>query len=473
MQEVLRTLAEWVERVNDAIWGIPLILGISLVGIWLSMRLGFLQMRRLKLAFRLLLRPPDENSQGAVSAFGALTTSLAAMIGTGNIVGVATALAAGGPGAIVWMMLAALFGMATTYAEGLLAVKYRRVDANGHVLGGAFLYIERGMGRRFRPLAKIFAVFGTAAALLGIGTMTQVNGIAGAFTDLVDAQGTWVLPWQGMRISVPTLICAVAVTILVGIIIFGGIKRIARVSEFVVPVMGTLYVLATVAVLVACAKDVPRAVLEIVSSAFTGQAAFGGFSGALVARAVRMGVARGIFSNEAGLGSASIAAAAARTKWPAEQGLISMIGTFIDTVVLCTMTGIAIVVSGALETGLTGVALTNAAYSAGFPFAPGLGKVIVSVSLMFFAFTSILGWNYYGEQCLEYLGGRNRLTVYRAFYLLAIFIGCFLEINLVWNISDIFNGLMALPNLIALIALSGVVVRETRRYFAVQRLDER
>lgn len=454
-----------VERINQMVWGAPLILAISLIGILLSFRLGFLQIRKLPQALRLLFRTPGDEA-GAVSAFGALATSLAAMIGTGNIVGVATAIATGGPGAIVWMWIAAVFGMATSYAEGLLAVKYRSVSANGHVLGGAFYYIEKGMGKRFKPLAKLFAICGASAALLGIGTMTQVNGIANAFCDLFDPTGKWVIGTNAYQVSGGAAAVAIVVTILTGLIIFGGISRISSVATVVVPVMGMLYVVGTAGVLVAYADAIPGALKTIFAHAFTGQAMFGGFSGTVVAQAIRMGISRGIFSNEAGLGSASIAAAAAKTRHPAEQGMISMTGTFIDTVVLCTMTGIAIVVTGALDTGLTGVALTNVAYNRGLWFLPGMGKLVVSTSLMLFAFASVLGWNYYGEQCVEYLGGRRPLKIYRALYLAAVFIGCFLDIDVVWNVSDILNGLMAIPNLIALYALSGMVMKETQKFFA-------
>ncbi|MEG2376990.1 MAG: sodium:alanine symporter family protein [Clostridia bacterium] len=445
------------------IWGAPLIILISLVGIVFSFKLGFIQLRYLPRAFKLLLRR-DDSEAGSISAFAALSTSLAAMIGTGNIVGVATAVVAGGPGAVFWMLIAAFFGMATSYAEGVLAIKYRRIAPDGHVLGGAFHYIERGMGRRFRFLAVLFAICGALAALLGIGTMTQVNGIASAARDLFDPSGAWILNIIGMDIHAVTLIVAIVVTALCGIIIFGGISRISSVATVVVPVMGTLYVVATLAVLVSMRARVPAAISEIISCAFTGRGPVGGVCGGRVANAIRIGVSRGIFSNEAGLGSASIAAAAAKARCPAEQGLVSMTGTFIDTIVLCTMTGIAIVVTGATDSGTTGVALTNIAYNRGLSFLPGIGGLVVSTALMLFAFTSILGWSYYGEQCLEYLGGRRPIRAYRVLYLVAIFLGCFLEVDVVWNLSDALNGLMAAPNLIALIALSGVVVAETRGY---------
>ncbi len=466
MGNMMRVLMECSERINNAVWGIPLILAISFVGIKFTLGLRFVQFKKIWLAIKLLFVSDAGGESGSVSRFGALATSLAAMIGTGNIIGVATAVFSGGAGAIVWMLATSLLGMAISYAEGFLAVRFRRVDRKGNVLGGAFMYIELGMGRRFIPLAKAFALFCGAAAILGMGTLTQVNAIASAASDLIDVKGVYTVSLFGFDIPTVKLICALVITFLAGKIVFGGIESISQVSERIVPIMGGLYIVATLAVLICCADKIPTAVVEIISSAFTGRAAFGGFCGAAVARAMRMGVARGVFSNEAGLGSASIAAASARVSHPAEQGLISMVGTFIDTTVLCTMTGVAIVVSGALESGLNGVALTNLAYSAGFPFAPWLGRGIVSASLMLFAFASVLGWNYYGEQCAEYLAGARAIKPYRVLYLIAVFIGCFLELELVWNIADILNGLMAVPNLIALIALYPIVKRETRKYFA-------
>lgn len=465
MGNIMTVLEECTERINDVVWGIPLILVIIFIGIKFTFGFGFVQFKKIPLALKLLFKSEDGGEAGSVSRFGALATSLAAMIGTGNIIGVATAVFSGGAGAIVWMLIASLLGMAISYAEGFLAVKYRRGDGAGKVLGGAFMYIELGMGRRFIPLAKAFALFCGAAAILGMGTLTQVNGIASAAADLIDAQGKYNIQIFKTDISAVKLICAVVVTFLAGRIVFGGIESISEVSERIVPIMGGMYVAATLAVLICCADRVPAAMCEIIASAFTGRAALGGFCGAAVAQAMRMGVARGIFSNEAGLGSASIAAASARVSHPAEQGMLSMVGTFIDTTVLCTMTGVAIVVSGALESGLNGVALTNLAYSQGFPFAPWLGRGIVSAALILFAFASVLGWNYYGEQCAEYLAGKRAIKPYRVLYLIAVFVGCFLELDLVWNIADILNGLMAIPNLIALLALYPVVKKETRKYW--------
>lgn len=438
-----------VEQAGKWIWGPPLILAMCAVGVLFSCRLRWVQVRRLPRALKLLVSA--DTGEGEVSRLGALSTSLAAMIGTGNIVGVATAVAAGGAGAVFWMWIAAFFGMATSYAEGLLAVKYRRTDDKGHILGGAFYYIERGMGRKFKWLASSFAWCGVLAAIFGIGTVTQMNGIAAATRDLLQTESPWV-----------TAVTAVVATALIAHVIFGGIGRISHVAVIVVPVMGSLFVFATLAVLVTHADRLPNAFMEIFSSALTGRAAFGGVSGTLVLRAIRMGVSRGVFSNEAGLGSTSIAAAAARAENPVEQGLVSMTGTFIDTIVLCTLTGLAIVVTEVHRIPfVNGVALTSLAYDAGLP---GLGGRIVSLSLILFAFSSVLGWNYYGERCAAYLGGTRAILPYRMLYLAMLFSGAFLHVDLVWGISDCFNGLMAVPNLIALVALSGVVVRETKKY---------
>lgn len=442
-----------IEKLDAWIWGVPLIFALCAVGVYYSVKLRWIQVRALPKALKLLFA--SEQGEGEVSRFGALATSLAAMIGTGNIVGVATAVGTGGAGALFWMWIAAFFGMATGYAEGVLAVKYRRKNENGQVLGGAFLYIERGMGRKFRPLAAMFALCGMTAAVFGIGTVTQMNGIAQAANQLL---GTHQHP-------AVTVLSAVLVTSLAACVIYGGAGRISKVSSVVVPVMGCLFAAATVAVLVTHAEKIPSALREIVCSAFTGRAVLGGISGRAVMRAVRMGVSRGVFSNEAGLGSASIAAASATCTCPAEQGLVTMTGTFLDTIVLCTMTGLAIVVTGAhnvLPNG--GVRLTELAYDMGMGFLPGLGSSVVSLSLILFAFASVIGWNFYGEKCAEYLGGRKLVSVYRVLFCTVLFCGAFLESDLVWNLSDCLNGLMAVPNLIALAALSGVVVRETKRY---------
>lgn len=453
--------------VDDQVWGIPLIVLILVVGIYLTIRVRCLQIRHLPRALKFMVHN-EEGGAGEVSSFGALCTALSATIGTGNIVGVATALVAGGPGALFWMWIAAFFGMATKYAEGVLAIKYRHVDENGHVLGGPFYYIEKGMGPKWKWLAKIFAFFGVGVGLFGIGTFTQVNGISSAVNNFFDPNNGWGINLFGKTYSWTVIITGVLLTLVVGLVIIGGIKRIANVSQVVVPFMSVLYVVFALALLFFNAEKIPGAIVEIIESAFGLRAAAGGALGAVII-AMQKGIARGIFSNEAGLGSAPIAAAAAKTKEPVRQGLVSMTGTFIDTIIICTMTGLCIVITGSWNIGLEGVAVTTNAFQTGMPFwPPEVSSFILMLCLVFFAFTTILGWDYYSERCLEYLvnGRRKVVSVYRWIYILAIFIGPYMTVEAVWVIADIFNGLMALPNLVALIALSGVIAKETKQYFS-------
>lgn len=455
-----------LERIDNFILGMPLTMIILLVGIYLTIRLGGLQIRWLPKALKYMVKN-EEGGEGEVSSFGALCTALSATIGTGNIVGVATAICAGGPGALFWMWAAALFGMATKYAEGVLAVKYRVIDENNHVLGGPFYYIERGMGKNFKWLAKIFAFFGVGAGLLGIGTITQVNGITTAVNGLFDSENAWTVKIFGTTYSWTVVIAALVVTICVAMVVIGGIKRIAKVSEFVVPFMAGIYILFCVILLVMNANKIPGAFRLVIENAFGLRAAAGGALGTIIA-AMQKGIARGIFSNEAGLGSAPIAAAAARTNEPVRQGLVSMTGTFIDTIVVCSMTGLAILSTRAYaQPGLEGVEVTTYAFQKGLPFGDTVCACILMLCLIFFAFTTILGWDYYSERCLEYLvGGRKQvLPVYRILYVAAVFVGPFLTVSAVWTIADIFNALMALPNLIAIMALSGVIAKETKSYF--------
>lgn len=416
-------------------------------GVWLTLRLGLLQVLKLPKALQLIFTARNSGS-GDVSSFQALCTALAATVGTGNIVGVATAIKAGGPGALFWMWMAAFFGMATKYAEGVLAVKYRTVDENGNASGGPMYYIEQGLGKAFKPLAVCFAVFGVMTACLGSGTFTQVNAIASI---------------TNVSFGVPVLYTAVILTVLVAGVTIGGLKSIARVSSKIVPFMAALYVLSTLSVLIYYADALPAAIRLVIDSAFTATAASGGFLGASVMLAMRSGVARGIFSNEAGLGSAPIVAAAAKTKWPAEQGLVSMTGTFIDTIIICTMTGLTLVVSGVWNGDVNGAAMTEAAFASAFP---SLAKYMLTCGLVLFAFSTIIGWNYYGERCVEYLFGVKGIMPYRLAFIALVAAGAFLKLEMIWIIADIVNGLMAIPNLIALLGLSGVVVAETKLYFA-------
>ena len=452
-----------IADIDEFVWGIPLIVLILGVGIYLTVRLVFLPLIRLPRAFRYMFAK-ESGGKGEVSSFGALCTALSATIGTGNIVGVATAIVAGGPGAMFWMWLAAFFGMATKFAEGVLAVKYRKVYADGHALGGPFYYIERGLGPKFKWLAVLFAVFGMCVGLFGIGTFTQVNSISSAVNEIIPSQ---TVSFLGGEYTVSTMVSGAALTLIVALVLIGGVKRIAKVSEAVVPFMALIYILFGLIVLFANITAIPAAFEQIFVGAFNPRAVAGGAAGSMLV-AMQMGIARGIFSNEAGLGSAPIAAAVASTREPVRQGLVSMTGTFIDTLVVCTMTGLTIVITGSWNIGLEGVSVTMNAFSDGLPGVLGTaGPVILLICLIFFAFTTILGWNFYGERCLEYLVGRNKKAIlaYRVLYILAVFIGPYMTIQAVWDIADIFNGLMAIPNLIAIILLSGEVVRLSKSFF--------
>lgn len=462
---MLDTINKVLGKIDSFVWGIPLIALILLSGLFLTVRLKGVQFRKLPHAFKKMFANEKSGQHGEVTSFAALCTALSATIGTGNIVGVATAVVAGGPGALFWMWLAALVGMATKYSECLLSVKYRQVTEDGHIIGGPFYYIEKGMGSKFKWLAKIFAVFGVCVGLMGIGTFTQVNGIAGAVNNFFDADNSWTVSIFGIDYSWTVVIAAIVVAFFVALVIIGGIKRISSVAQVIVPFMAITYVILAVLIIGFNITKVPGAFATIVKSAFGVRAAAGGALGAMMV-AMQNGIARGIFSNEAGLGSAPIAAAAAHTDEPAKQGLISMLGTFIDTIIICTMTGLAIVITGAWDMGLQGVAVTTKAFQIGLPFPGEVASFLLMVCLIFFAFTTILGWDYYSEKCLEYLtGGRMGIVkAYRWVYIACVFFGPFMTISAVWTIADIFNGLMAIPNLIALLALNGVVVMETKKY---------
>lgn len=421
----INNLINWLDAV---VWGLPLIILILFTGCLLTIRLGVLQIRHLGKALKFMIKNED-GGEGEVSSFGALCTALSATIGTGNIVGVATAIAAGG-------------------------------------LGGPFYYIENGMGHGWRWLAKIFAFFGAGVGLFGIGTFTQVNGIASAVKNFFDPDMIHTVSLFGNTYSWATVIACLMLTLCVGLVVLGGIKRISKVAQVVVPFMAVLYVTLALIILITNITAVPAAIVTIVKSAFTGSALAGGAMGTMI-MAMQKGIQRGIFSNESGLGSAPIAAAAAQTKEPVRQGLVSMTGTFIDTIVICSMTGLSIVITGTWNTGLEGVAITTAAFQQGLPFPPVVASFSLMLCLVFFAFTTILGWDYYGERCLEYLLNRNQTAVktYRWLYIICVFIGPYMTVAAVWNIADIFNALMAFPNLIALLALNGVVRNETKDFF--------
>ena len=468
---MFETINNVLVAIDDFVWGVPLMVLILAGGLLLTARLGILQIRKLPLALKFMVKN-EEDGVGEVSSFGALCTALSATIGTGNIVGVATAIAAGGPGALFWMEVAAFLGMATKYSEGLLAVKYRVIDKDNHALGGPFYYIEKGMGEKWKWLAKIFAFFGVCVGLMGIGTFSQVNGIASAIVNFFDPQQAWAVTLPGIgTYSWTVVIASLILTVCVAMVLIGGVKRIAKVSEVIVPFMAIIYIILGLAIILFNITEVPAAVVTIVKGAFNPQAVTGGIVGSMIV-AMQKGIARGIFSNEAGLGSAPIAAAAAQTKEPVRQGLVSMTGTFIDTIIVCTMTGLAIVLTGAWQVeGLEGVQITTYAFNNGLPLPATVSSFLLMLCLVFFAFTTILGWDYYSERCLEYLTGSKKkvVKVYRWLYILAVFIGPYMTVAAVWTIADIFNGLMALPNMIALFALSGVVVKETKAYFDRQK----
>ena len=438
-------MLETLNAIDSFVWGPPLLVLLVGTGILLTFRLQLLQVFKLPQALGLIFSAKNDGS-GDVNSFKALCTALAATVGTGNIVGVATAIKAGGPGALFWMWIAAFFGMATKYAECLLAVKYRTVDANGNISGGPMYYIENGLGKKYKPLAVMFAAFGILCAYFGIGTFAQVNSI---------------VEITQISAGIPVIYTGIALTVVVAAVTIGGLKSIATVASKVVPGMAVLYFFTTVGIMIVFADQVPNAIATVINSAFNATAAQGGFLGATVMLAMRSGVARGVFSNESGLGSAPIVAAAAKTKWAAEQGLISMTGTFIDTIVICTLTGLSLVVTGVWCGDLNGAAMTESAFTMAFP---SFGSLLLLVGLVLFAFTTILGWNYYGERCVEYLLGVKAILPYRIIFILLIACGPFLKLEEIWVLADIVNGLMAIPNLIALVALSGVVVAETKAY---------
>ncbi len=443
---LMAQLTDLVGSVSNFVWGPPMLILLVGTGVYLTLVLRGLQFTSLLPSLHLaLIKRKDDDSEGDITHFQALMTALAATVGTGNIAGVATAIAAGGPGALFWMWITGLFGMATKYAEALLAVKYRTTDKRGLMCGGPMYYISEGLGWKW--LGVLFAVFATIASF-GIGNMVQSNSVCDA------VQTTF---------GVSPVITGIIITLATGMVILGGIRSIGRVTGLLVPLMIVFYVLAALYVLILRFDQLGAAFRLIISSAFTPTAAGGGFAGATVMMTIRMGVARGVFSNESGLGSSAIAAAAAQTRHPVRQAMVSMTQTFIDTIVVCTLTGLAIIVSGVWNSGETGAGLTTLAFNSVIPGR--VGGWIVAVGLTLFAYSTILGWSYYGEKSLEYLLGERAVMPYRLVFTLMVMVGAVSRLNFVWLVSDVMNGLMAVPNLIGLLALSGVVVKVTAGYF--------
>jgi AGCS family alanine or glycine:cation symporter len=436
------TLPEIMSSLNSFVWGPVMLVFLVGTGIFLTLRLRFVQIFHLFKALKLVLsRPKGNDAVGDISPFQALTTALSATIGTGNIAGVATAIYLGGPGAIFWMWICAFFGMASKYAEAVLAVKYRRILPDGTMQGGPMRYIAEGLGVKW--LGWLFALMGSLSAF-GIGSMVQSNSVAVALGE------TW---------SVPPLLTGIVLAIMTGVVIIGGIHRIGKVTEKLVPVMGITYVFGALMILALNLDKIPGALILIIEHAFSPASAVGGFAGAVVATAIRFGVARGVFSNEAGLGSAAIAHAAAQTNSPVRQGLIAMTAVFFDTIIVCSMTALVILSTGAWTSGETSSALTYMAFEIGLP---GPGGLIVTIGLAVFAYSTMIGWAYYGEECIEYILGLKARTPYRYLFCLVIAIGAFQKVNFVWDFSDTMNGAMAIPNLIGLLGLSGVVLKMTR-----------
>ena len=439
-----------VNQVDGFIWGPVMLVLLLGTGFYLTVGLKGMTFRRIGYGFRMLWRgrTPEEGHEGQISPFNALSTALAATVGTGNIAGVATAIYLGGPGAVFWMWVTALVGMATKYGEAVLAVKYREVDEVGNYVGGPMYYIKNGLGPNWKWLGFLFAFFGTFAAF-GIGNAIQANSVAQAAND---------------HFGVPVLATAGVLIVLTGLVIIGGIKRLGEVAGKLVPLMALLYAIGALIIIFANIGELPAAFGLIFSDAFTGTAATGGFAGSTIMLAVRFGVARGIFSNEAGLGTAPIAHAAAQTDDPVRQGTVGMLGTFIDTIVICTMTALVIIMTGSWTSGETGASLSTLAFNTGLP---GFGKIVVVFGLLIFAYTTLLGWSYYGERCAEYIFGVGVIWPYRVLWLVVIFVGAYFKeyLELLWLIADALNGMMAIPNLIALLLLSGTIFAVTREYF--------
>lgn len=439
-----------IERVNALVWGPPMLVAVLGTGFFLMLGLRLVPLLRMGTGFRLLWAGRRPDGEGDISSYQALMTALSATVGIGNIAGVATAIFLGGPGAVFWMWCTALVGMATKYAESVCAIRYRERDAHGRYVGGPMYYIRNGLGPRWHWLATLFAVFGACAGF-GIGNTVQANSVA----QVMD-----------LDFGVPRHVTGLVLAALTLLVLIGGIRRIGQVSAQLVPLMAALYVGAGLLVLTIYMDEIPAALGLIFTQAFTPTAAQGGFAGAAVWAAIQFGVARGIFSNEAGLGSAPIAHAAATSRGPVQQGLIGMLGTFIDTIIICSITALVIISSGAWTSGETGGALSSLAFESALP---GFGSALVAISLALFAYSTLLGWSYYGERCVAYLFGTRSIRPFRIAWVLAIPVGALVDLETIWLVADTLNALMALPNLIALLLLSPVVFRLTREYFDGKR----
>ena len=441
-----------IDTMREVIWGPGMLALLLGTGIYLSVGLKGISITKIPYAFKQLFKGRKGSGEGEISPFNALMTALSSTVGTGNIVGVATAIALGGPGALFWMWCAAVIGLATKYAEAVLAVHYRETDELGKKVGGPMYYIKNGLGANWKWLGMLFAFFGALAGF-GLANTVQSNAVSQVLES---------------NFNVPTLVSGIVMSVLVGIVLLGGIKRIAEVAGKLVPLMAIIYLLATISILILNAAEVPAAVLLIVDTAFNGAAATGGFVGATIMLALQSGVARGVFSNESGLGSAPIAHAAAETNSPVRQGSIAMLGTFIDTLIICTMTGLVLVVTGVWDGELHGAAMTSAAFSSQLPF----GDIILTLCIILFGFTTMLGWSYYGERCAEFLIGPKVIVPFRVLWVVGIFLGTQMSLELVWKMSDVLNGMMAIPNLIALVFLAPVVFRLSKEYFAEEEQTE-
>jgi len=442
------SIADFLAWLSGFVWGLPLIIFLVGTGIFLTIRISFFSFRMLPYSLKMLFKREDAKSEGDISHFQAVMTALAATVGTGNVVGVATAVVLGGPGAVFWMWMTALVGMATKYSEGILGVKYRQKNSKGEMSGGPMYYLEHGLGQKW--LGVLFAFFAVFAAIFGIGNMIQANAASDVALDVF---------------NVPTWITGVIMAVLVGSVLLGGVKSIGRTAGILVPFMIAFYLIAGIAIMILQIDQVPAALGLIFTDAFTGNAVAGGALGTVI----RMGVARGLFSNEAGLGTGGIAAAAAKTDVPARQALISMTQVFIDTIVVCSITGITLVMADMYASGTDGAALTAQSFEA---FLPGIGNYVVAITLLVFIFSTILGWGYFGEKCFTYLVGSKFTMVYRVIFVLAIIPGATMSLSTVWNLGDIFNALMAVPNLIGLVLLSGVVVAETKVFLDIRKREK-